>query len=143
MLNPAVLKAWPTTTMTMTAQSTSPICPFFCLSSPHQCQGRTMTIKTDGIIANGGHLGGGGKCWTTAILGKQTTPPMIPSISWNGGHNSTVVMRGVDLWSVYHQEYRVLMLCISRASVPTACLFVETSCCSGCGVIFIVLRVAM
>jgi hypothetical protein len=49
-------------------QSTSPICSSFCPLSPHQRWGRTMTVATNGFIANGGCLEGGG-CWTTVIPG--------------------------------------------------------------------------
>ncbi len=69
-----------------------------------------MLITTDGIVANGGRLGGRGKCWMTVIPGKQSTSPTIPSIGLNGGHDSVVMVHGVNLWHVYHQKYSVLML---------------------------------
>ncbi len=75
-----------------------------------------MTVTTNGIVANGGCLGGRGECWATAILGQQTTTLMIPSIGRNGGHGGAVVVCGVDLWSVYRIP-RLYYTCLCPNSV--------------------------
>jgi hypothetical protein len=68
---------------------------------------------TNGIIAKGGHLGGGER-WMTAIPGQQTTAPTIQLIGHNGGHNGVIVVRGVDLQHVYHRKYPIRMLYFMR-----------------------------
>ncbi len=80
---------------------------------------------------------GGGKCWTTAIPGQQTTAPTIPLIGQNGGHDRIVVVGGVDLWSVYHRKYCVptlyfKCLCPNGMLVCWDGVLQRLRCCSHC-----------
>jgi hypothetical protein len=69
------------------------------------------------LLQNRGRLWGGSE----ALDGRDPRVTDNYPISYNEGHDGAIVVRGVDLWHVYHPEHRIPMLyfmCICPDDVP-------------------------